>query len=397
MSHSLVEKYGIDEKSLAARREFIRLGEEDRRIMMELIPWSTEVAPKIAEEFYDWQFNFGPTLAFFQKFSSSSGLPRSALRNHLESTQAKYFMGLFTGAQENWGLNYFENRLKVGAVHDRINLPQKWYIGSYCEYQRLVRFYLRKSFWRRAYADKAEEAILKVFNYDTQAVVDSFLLSTLESLGLKLESNGDGDQTEHLEDFKKHLGKFSGLIMENAQTLADISATTEQLTASISEISQSACSAANVANDAEHRVQSALSVIDKLGGSGEKIAGVVKVINSIASETNLLALNATIEAARAGEAGDGFAVVAHEVKELARSTEGATGEVAQNVRTIRDQVESMAGVLQEVQDAINKASEFATSIAGAVEEQTVVVREITGRVAMSAEASEQVTRFVVNG
>ena len=52
---------------------------------------------------------------------------------------------------QNWGVVYFEDRLIVGWVHDRINLPFKWYIGSYVEMQRLVRIYLRREFKNAAF------------------------------------------------------------------------------------------------------------------------------------------------------------------------------------------------------------------------------------------------------
>ena len=197
---SLAAEYGITEETLALRRQFIRLGEDDRQRLIGLIPWAQGAGPLIAGEFYDWQFGFPGTRAFFEEYAAKKGMALEALRSHLEKAQSGYFISIFTGARERWGLHYFENRLMVGKVHDQINLPFKWYIGAYAEYQRLVRQHLRpsnngvRSWWtKRSNAstpdwEKSAEAISKVFNYDMQAIGDSFLLSTLESMGLDVSS-----------------------------------------------------------------------------------------------------------------------------------------------------------------------------------------------------------------
>jgi hypothetical protein len=67
------------------------------------------------------------------------------LRQALERVQTGYFAQIFEGAEEDWGVGYFERRLKVGAIHDKANLPFKWYIGSYVEYQRLTSMHLMRS------------------------------------------------------------------------------------------------------------------------------------------------------------------------------------------------------------------------------------------------------------
>ena len=212
--------FGITEMSLARRREFVRLDEQDRRLLMSLQDWAAGVAPAAAKEFYDWQFSFGPTLAFFNTFAAARRMPLTALRSTLESTQAAYILGLFTGADSNWGVAYFEDRMVIGSVHDRINLPFKWYIGSYIEMQRLLRAQLRKDFRDARFVAAADEAIGKVINYDMQAVGDSFLLNTLDSMGLNVSaiSATEGtDKTEGLLQVKQAIG----ILIEQCTALAD--------------------------------------------------------------------------------------------------------------------------------------------------------------------------------
>src|SRR3569832_2916329 len=85
--------------------------------------------------------------------------------------------------------------------------------------------------------------------------------------------------------------------------------------------------------------------VKHLGESSQEISKVVSLINQIALQTNLLAINAGIEAARAGEEGQGFAVVAEEVGELAARSAAATKEIEQIVESIQketsDVVEAM--------------------------------------------------------
>ena len=67
---ALAELFGITESNLARRREFIRLGEEERQLIGGLVDWATRVAGDMAREFYDFQFAFPPTLSFFEQFAA---------------------------------------------------------------------------------------------------------------------------------------------------------------------------------------------------------------------------------------------------------------------------------------------------------------------------------------
>lgn len=207
---SLLQHYGIDEENLASRRQFLRLDDSDRDLLLELAPWARSVAADVAREFYDWQFSFEPTLRFFENRAEESGIAIDELRRHLESAQTRYFLEIFEGAANSWSVDYFEKRLKVGKVHDQINLPLKWYVGSYAEYMNLLPKYLKDSTKDAAKALRAERVIAKIFNYDIQAVVESFLLSTIESSGFNLAAvESDGDKMDALGHIKSGLRRLS--------------------------------------------------------------------------------------------------------------------------------------------------------------------------------------------
>jgi methyl-accepting chemotaxis protein len=116
--------------------------------------------------------------------------------------------------------------------------------------------------------------------------------------------------------------------------------------------------------------------MNRLGQSSLEIGNIVKSITDIAEQTNLLALNATIEAARAGELGKGFAVVANEVKDLAKESAKATEDITNKIRAIQDDTKNAIEVIKEIINNAAKINEVTTSIASAVEEQSVTANEV---------------------
>jgi len=151
---------------------------------------------------------------------------------------------------------------------------------------------------------------------------------------------------------------------------------TEEMGASIREIAQNAQTVARMAQEAVTAAEHSNRTVAALGASSSEIGEVVKVITQIANQTNLLALNATIEAARAGAAGAGFAVVASEVKDLAQETARATGGIAERVESIQETVAQAAEEIARIGQIIGEISDYQSTIAGAVEEQTATTAEM---------------------
>ncbi|WIM96957.1 methyl-accepting chemotaxis protein [Actinoplanes oblitus] len=173
----------------------------------------------------------------------------------------------------------------------------------------------------------------------------------------------------------------------NIQTVA---AGSEEMGASIREISESATQAVQVANRAVDVTRNTSAVMAKLGESSAEIGDVIKTITAIAEQTNLLALNATIEAARAGEMGKGFAVVASEVKELSQETARATEDIGQRVAAIQADTAGAVAAIGEISEIIGRINDFQTTIASAVEEQTVTTQEMSRNVSEAADAGTRV-------
>ncbi|MEV6601103.1 methyl-accepting chemotaxis protein [Actinoplanes sp. NPDC051346] len=189
------------------------------------------------------------------------------------------------------------------------------------------------------------------------------------------------------------VAESAALMSSNIQTVA---AGAEEMGASIREIGESATQAAGVASRAVDVTAATTGVMAKLGESSMEIGNVVKVITAIAEQTNLLALNATIEAARAGEAGKGFAVVASEVKDLAQETAKATEDIGRRVAAIQSDTSGAVSAIEEISEIIARISDFQTTIASAVEEQSVTTNEMSRNVAEAATAGGQVASTITD-
>lgn len=170
----------------------------------------------------------------------------------------------------------------------------------------------------------------------------------------------------------------------------------EEMQTSIREISQSAVEANRVAQNAVSAAENANQIIHKLSSSSTEIGEVIKVITDIAQQTNLLALNATIEAARAGEAGSGFAVVANEVKELARETARATEEIGVKIGAIQVDAKSAVQAIAEISAVIDQVNGISGIIASAVEEQRANTSEIGRNVNEAATGTREIARNIAN-
>lgn len=166
-------------------------------------------------------------------------------------------------------------------------------------------------------------------------------------------------------------------IAEDAsQNVQSVASSVQQMTSSIQEISSNMANTRNFSSQIIRDSSEAASISEKLRTSMTMMQEVVKLITKIASQVNLLALNATIEAARAGEAGKGFTVVASEVKDLANQTRKASEEILSQIQEMEDVALKVTDNIERITRSANSVNDSVVHISSAVEEQSVVTKEI---------------------
>lgn len=193
------------------------------------------------------------------------------------------------------------------------------------------------------------------------------------------------------EEMSVNMTNMAASSEQMKMNVATVASAVEEMTASIQEIASSADQAASVAGDAAQLVDVSNTNVGQLGDAANEIGNVIETIQDIAEQTNLLALNATIEAARAGDAGKGFAVVATEVKELAKQTAVATEDIRERIEGIQSSTGKAVDSIAEISKVIQHVNEVSTTIASAVEEQSITTREIAQNITQTSDAAQTVS------
>ncbi|WP_374466504.1 methyl-accepting chemotaxis protein [Ferrovibrio sp.] len=198
------------------------------------------------------------------------------------------------------------------------------------------------------------------------------------------------------QDLASRTESQAASIEETAASMHEVTTTVKQNADNAQAASQLATAARDTAEKGGNVVRDAVSAVNEIEASAQKISDIIGLIDEIAFQTNLLALNASVEAARAGEAGKGFAVVAQEVRALAQRSANASKDIKALIQTSNGQVKTGAALvnqagssLTEIVSAIKKVSDIVAEIAAASREQASGLEQINTAVGQMDEMTQR--------
>lgn len=248
-------------------------------------------------------------------------------------------------------LNYLSNN-EIGTL-------SKWFNTFVEKLQKIV----------KAIAESISELVKFTGDFSKASIDTGKAADDLRSKA-KIASNAAEKVSVSLEGISASANTMSTSIEAISIAIRDMSS-------SLVDVSKNCQKETKIATDADLQAKEALMVMNQLGAKSQDIGTILELIKNIASKTNMLSLNATIEAASAGEAGKAFAVVAVEVKELAKQTTAAAEKIKTNIIEMQQQTGSAIKIIQDIAEIINQINTISHVISSSIEEQSQTVNEIS--------------------
>lgn len=390
---------------------------------------------KVLEKFYAHATSDPDIKRFF---------PEDSVVDHARNAQKRHWGLLLTG---DFPESYLESAERIGRTHFRIQLPFQHYLSAYSRATSHIQSLLIESARGLSGAGRKRRmvgmlgALTRAFALDMQLVIDGYFTAQQEEQTIAFDHLGQGITRIAQRDLSKAIPapaesdypkRFNGLretfnfsldglrevinsiqetvddITRSADEIASASedlsvrtesqaATVEETAAAMEEITETQKQATEAAlqtnalmQETRSRAEQSMMVVEgaiqkmrDIEASSDKISSIIGVIDEIAFQTNLLALNAGVEAARAGTAGQGFAVVATEVRNLAQRASTSAKEIkglisgsSEHVKSGVTLVSETGETLRGIVEGISKASNLVGDISASANEQSTGISEI---------------------
>lgn len=277
----------------------------------------------------------------------------------LKKTLNTYIISMFDG---EFNAATIEQKMKLAQMHFKIGLEPKWYMGTFQQIQEVIIQLINKEMPTNELREKTMLTVSKLINFEMQIVLEEY-----EKENYKLRQ-------KQYEIVKSELkSKISSISEDLASLTEETSTSIEQVdestngirknikanVLSVNQIQMDATDGNAMVDKLESQMKfiaqstnHMVDMIDELKVSSNEISSIINLVKQIAEQTNLLAINASIEAARAGIHGNGFAVVAQEVRKLAEQSKNSVLEITNLVQTSTDLTNQAVSTISDMKKSV---------------------------------------------
>ena len=169
---TLTQTMGLDAGDQQAMKAFVRFTDADSRTLKNLSSLIEKQADRIVDKFYKNIEHYPELMQVIERAGSNI--------DRLKAAQKSYLLEMFGG---DYGDAYFERRLRIGEVHNRIGLTPRWYLGSYAVYVEEITILIQRRFrFNNAARERALLAVNKIIQIDSQLAINTYIHGVTQDL-----------------------------------------------------------------------------------------------------------------------------------------------------------------------------------------------------------------------
>ncbi|MBL5845789.1 globin-coupled sensor protein [Bacillus sporothermodurans] len=349
----------IKDHEVNKQMQMIRFTEGDLRIAASIKYIVDQNIEKIVDDFYDAIGHQANLMNIINQYSSIDRL-RQTLKRHISE--------MFVGVIDD---GFIEKRKTIAVVHLHIGLEPKWYLGAFQNLLYSLIELIEEHVESKARVIEIIKSISKLLNFEQQIVLETYdkeyqKVRKQHEEQKKIIEQQVAQVSETLSQFSTQTNDFMNqLNLQSAEMLSIASQNVEvaKLMSAEASISKEKLSQElQLINNIEASTLNINERVKELKKASDQVHSIISIITSVAEQTNLLALNAAIESARAGEYGNGFSVVAGEVRKLAEKTKKSIGNISTLIGSIKNQIENVTISIGDVTELTKESSKEITNM-----------------------------------
>lgn len=371
-SQSLTQMMGISADEQASRKKFVDFTDEDVRALKELRPIIQKHADAIVDVFYTNVERYNDLMSVIKDAGSNI--------DRLKASQKRYLLEMFDG---DYGDAYFERRLKIGVIHNKIGLTPRWYLGSYSVYScQIVKLIQQQYRWNGKQREIAFQAVHKIISLDSQLAMDTYIHGLMTDLrGVSMSK----------EDLESRLGSYQLFISNVAQgdlskrldvtgtdDLARLGDNLNTMTASLAGVTNGTAEAINTIYSTLEQLQS--SINSQSAGASEQAAAVNETTTSL-DEIKAMSAQTMEKVQVLGETAD----------RSRRESEQGSAAVQQAIAgmtTIRARVESIAQTILALSEQTQQIGEITAVVTNLAQQSKMLALNASIEAAKAGEAGK---------